>query len=116
MTDKKKHKPIFSDDPIINQTVPNKHDPVLQQEAKSTAVTVDAESTITPITKQEIKPVDAEDWGRMTVHELYDQMQILQQRKYYCQRHAPLLINDIERGIKRLELIIKRHGDEVKLL
>jgi hypothetical protein len=110
-------KPIINDDPIITQTSPSQHDPVIQPPSESTAISVDSDSTLTPITKQEIKQVSAHEWENLTVGQLYDQLLILQQRKFSCQQHAPLMVNDIERGIKQLQLIIdKKFGNEVKLL
>ncbi len=116
--DKNKDDPIIApDDPIIPKPEPIIHDPVLQQQSESTAVSVDTESLITPTTRTKIPQVDAGEWENLTVGELYDQMEILEQRKYYCQRHSPMIVDDIIRGITRIELIIKRkHKDEIKLI
>lgn len=113
-----KHDPIIQPENAEVSVDPNtKHDPVLQADSKSTAVTVDTESTITPISREEIKKVDATDWNNMTVGELYDQLQVMEQRKYHCQVYAPLIVGQIESGIRRLRLIIdKKQGNEVKLL
>lgn len=112
------------DDPILipeDQPIPGvkqtNHDPVLQDNSNSTAVSVDAHSTITPISKQEIEKVDADAWSKCTVSELYDQLMIMEKRKYACMQYSPEIVKDIERGITRLRAIIdKKQGNEVKLL
>lgn len=116
--DKNKNDPIIPlDDPIIPLPEPTVHDPVLQQQSESTAVTVDTKAIITPITRKEIPQVDAAEWDNLTVGELYLQLEVLETRKAYCNRHAVMLVGDIQLGIKKLELIIKKKSDgEIKLI
>ena len=88
MSDNKDDPIITPDDPIIPAATSASNDPVLP-ETKSTAVSVDPESTHTPISREEIPQVDALGWNNMTVSELYDQLLILERRKHWCQTYPP---------------------------
>lgn len=84
---------------------------------------IDINSNITPITKQEIQLVDQSQWEKMPVHELYDQLIILQQRYFAMLDMGKGQIADqIQSGIKHLESLIaykqtetmRRGGYEVR--
>ena len=116
MSDNKDDPIITPDDPIIPAPSTASNEPVLP-DTKSTAVSVDPESTHTPISREEIPQVDALGWNDMTISELYDQLLVMERRKHYCQVHSPMIVKDIERGIKQLQAIInKKHGGEIKLI
>lgn len=113
------------DDPILP---PEKDDPLFPPgetpsdleflpDSNSTAVSVDTESKLTPISKEEIKQVNSDNWSDMTTSQLFDQLEILEQRKMYCKQYNIIIVDQIERGIQQLrQLITTRTDDEVKLL
>lgn len=108
---------IPPEEPVIPDASSNTHNPVLQPDSNSTAVSVDAHSTITPISREEIEQVNSDEWSKLTLSELYDQLATLENRKYACMQYSPLMVKDIERGIARIRAIINlKHGNEVKLL
>lgn len=75
------------------------------------SVTVDSDSTITPITRQPIDKINAGDWGKMTVSELHKQREILQNR-YYRALDAGMLngANTINAGIKQIDEMLDNMG------
>jgi hypothetical protein len=112
------------DDPIL----PSKDDPIIQPgktpedteflpESESSAISVDTDSRLTPISREKIQQVDADQWANMTASQLFEQLQILEQRKTYAARYSVLTANQLEPGIRRLrELIKQKTNDEVNLL
>lgn len=63
---------------------------------------------ITPVTRQPIDKVNAENWGNMTVSELHSQREILQ-RRYWQACSAGLLggASTIDQGIKMIDAILE---------
>lgn len=91
--------------------------PLFTEEQPSTAVSVTEASEKTPITGKEIPTVDADMWEEMTPTELYEQLYILEQRMTACYQYGSVdAAKQIQRGITRLQGIIKQKDDEVKLL
>ena len=75
-------------------------------------ISVGHEAEVTPITRKKIHTVDADTWPELTLTELYDQLSILEQRRIqlYEIGQGPMA-QQIEAGIKRLNLIIKAKDD-----
>ncbi len=75
------------------------------------SVTVDSDSTITPVTRQPIDKINANDWGKMSVSELHKQREILQQR-YYRALMAGMMTgaNTIQAGIKQIDEMLDNMG------
>ncbi len=69
---------------------------------------LDVAGDVTPISKKEIKPVDATQWHDLSIMQLYEQMSILQDRLIIAQNMKSLpLVAFIENGIKNLQSIIE---------
>lgn len=76
------------------------------------SVSVDADATITPITRKPIKNVDAINWSEMNLTELYDQLATLDDRRIKLYEIGqPAVAQQVELGIARLQLIIKSKTD-----
>lgn len=55
---------------------------------------------------EESKPILPEKWDSMTVTELLDQKTILMDRYYFAAKNGATYVDDLAKGLKRLENII----------
>lgn len=71
------------------------------------AVRVDEEK-ITPVTRKEIKKINATEWDRLSVTKLYEQLSVLRSRLAYAHQigHAEMA-KQLQNGIARLEETIR---------
>jgi hypothetical protein len=79
---------------------------------------VDVNSNLTPITRQEVHEVTADQWDKMSVPQLHDQLHIMENRLLYAQSlgHDDLY-KQVLAGVNVLKaLIIQRTPDEIKLV
>lgn len=72
---------------------------------------VSVNGDVTPVTRQPIDKVDAQNWENMTVSELHQQREILQ-RRYYQAIGAGLMggSQTIDQGIKIIDMILEGKG------
>ena len=76
------------------------------------SVSVDADATLTPITRKEIRPVDATQWAEMSLTELYEQKAILESRRLQLYEiEQPAMAQQVEKGIALIDLVIKKKND-----
>lgn len=77
---------------------------------------VSVNGDITPVTRQPIDKVNAENWGNMTVSELHSQREILQ-RRYWQACSAGLLggAGTIDQGIKIIDSLLEQKGGDDSL-
>jgi len=62
---------------------------------------------ITPITHQPILPVDSSEWHNLTIKQLYEQMEILNERMYSVGAMGKVeVVRQIQRGIMQLQATI----------
>lgn len=74
---------------------------------------IEIDASITPITKREVQVVDQSLWPTMQVHDLYDQLIILQQRYFAMLDMGKGQIADqLQFGIKQLEALIAYKQNE----
>ena len=79
---------------------------------------VDVNSNITPITRKEIKQIDAVNWGSMNLTQLHQQLSILEERLMFAQQYSHIdMVTQIERGVNQLRALIHNQTpDEIKLI
>lgn len=76
------------------------------------SVSVDDDATITPITHQPIKSVDATSWSDLNLTELYSQLSTLEDRRIKLYEIGqPAVAQQVEQGIARIQLVIKSKTD-----
>lgn len=70
--------------------------------------------TVTPITHKPIELVDASEWPKLSVNDLYHQKSILQTRHQYAEQQLKMdMCKQIEKGIDTLQNYInERMKDE----
>ena len=75
-------------------------------------VSVGHDADVTPVTRQKIHQVHADDWKDMNLTELYDQLAVLESRriKLYEIGQGPMA-EQVEKGIAMLQLVIKAKDD-----
>lgn len=77
-----------------------------------------ATEEVTPITREEIKSVDANDWSQLNIAQLYEQLNTLEKRMEYARSigHQDMM-TQLSRGITRLRALIHtKTDDEIKLI
>lgn len=96
---------IVDRDVAVNPDIPKTGDPVR------------VDGKLTPITRQEVKDVNAHQWDKMSLQQLRAQLDVLDQRLFYATQHGnPEIIKQIELGIYQLRLILQQKTpDEIKL-
>ena len=68
---------------------------------------IDVNGSITPISKEEIVAVSAQDWNNLPITELFDQLATLQNRRIMLlSMHKGDFVAQIEQGIAQLEQVI----------
>lgn len=80
----------------------------------SPAVVVDHNSTETPITRQKIRQLDAEQWPNMSLNELYDQRVILANRIHMASLYGnnPGVVLQLQQGLASLDGVIMQKSYE----
>lgn len=77
-----------------------------------------SQEDVTPITREPIKKVNANDWDNQGVSQLYDQLTTLENRLMYARQlgHADM-IKQLEKGIARLRSQINsKDTGEIRLI
>ena len=79
---------------------------------------VDVNSNLTPITRQQVDDVFGDQWEKMSVPQLHDQLPILENRLLYAQSLGKEEIyQQVLAGVNRLKaIIIQKTPDEIKLV
>ena len=75
------------------------------------AVPVDGD--VTPTLRQEIKQVNANDWHKMSISELWEQRTTLNNRLVYAQQYAhPSIVQQLQNGLNTIDAILRsKEGD-----
>lgn len=69
---------------------------------------IDVNGPVTPITKQPVEQIDAEDWDNLNVSQLWDQRAVLVERMNYVAANCgPHVSVQLQRGIARLDALIE---------
>lgn len=68
---------------------------------------IDVNGDITPISHVPVQSVDASTWHEASTADLSAQRATLQQRLMTAHQYSPHLVNQIQQGINRLDVIIK---------
>jgi hypothetical protein len=75
--------------------------------------TVSLNDNITPVSREPIEQIDATKWNVMDVNQLMEQKLFLYNRLYMAhQIKHPILIEQIENGIKYLEMMIQDKAEQ----
>ena len=79
---------------------------------------VDVNSNLTPITRQEIGDVFGDQWEKMSLEQLYHQLDIMEQRLLYANSLGKEEIyRQVLLGVNQLKaIIIRKTPDEIKLI
>lgn len=79
---------------------------------------VDVNSNLTPITRQQVDDVFADQWEKMSVSQLHNQLHIMENRLLYAQSLGKEEIyQQVLAGVNRLKsIIIQKTPDEIKLV
>ena len=79
---------------------------------------VDVNGDVTPTTNQKIKKIDASEWDSASLSDLYDHMNVLNNRLLQANECGAVSIaQQLQRGINRLQQIINsRNSSDINLL
>ncbi|MEM4258040.1 MAG: hypothetical protein QXL17_02670 [Candidatus Thermoplasmatota archaeon] len=76
---------------------------------------IDVRDNVTPISEKKILMIDANTWKSMSIHQLYEQMRVLQERLNTANEIKNLpLVNQLQRGINQLYFYIKNKENDPK--
>ena len=71
--------------------------------------------TVTPISKEEIIPVDSSEWGNLTINQLFDQLTIMNERVYNVGAMGkPEMVNQLNRGIAAIYALIEEKQSHIE--
>jgi hypothetical protein len=72
---------------------------------------VPVDGDVTPVTRQPIDHINAEDWTKMNVSDLHKQREILRAR-YYQALSVGIPAQTIEQGIRTIDAILESMGSD----
>lgn len=112
MSDEKEEKPTIRPSTIVSKEIKDKSDDPKQ------GPPVDVNGNITPITRQEVHEVNMANWDNMSLEQLHDQLNILENRLMYAQSLGKdEIYKQVLAGVNHLKvIIINKTPDELKLI
>ncbi len=74
---------------------------------------IQVDGEITPVTKRPIQQIKADEWGKMTVNDLYEQRSVLQNRVYVAaQIGNSALMQQLQIGVAHLDALIEQKSQQ----